>query len=89
MYHTVRVEVDVTDIIDELDADDLKELGLTKLAERSDAPITEQIRLAAVRGDVETFIECTRQLLDEKMDVFVRTDRLLAKLREVSHATAG
>lgn len=51
-----------------------------------ETPIPEQIRLAAVRGDLPAFIEHTRQLLDEEGGVFIRTDRLLAKLREVSHA---
>jgi len=50
-----------------------------------ETPIPEQIRLDAVRGDLPAFIEHTRQLLDEEAGVFVRTDRLLAKLREVHH----
>lgn len=85
MYRSIRVDIDVDEIVENLDTDDLKQLGLAKLAERSDASIAELIRLAALRGDVETFIECTRQLLDEEMDTFVRTDRLLAKLREPAH----
>lgn len=48
-----------------------------------ETPIPEQIRLAAVRGDLPAFIEFTRQLLDESAGVFVRADRLLAKLHQV------
>lgn len=83
MYRSIEVEIEVEDIVEKLDADDLKQLGLIKMAAAGGA-ITAQIHLAAVRGDLPAFIEHTRQLLDEKMDVFIRTDRLLANLREVA-----
>jgi hypothetical protein len=79
-------------------ADTLSSLGLTKIfpgqmvvsrplpEEASQTSTIEQVITAASRGDLFEFIERTCQFLDENAGVFVRTDRLLAKLREVSHA---
>lgn len=94
------VDIDDDDVIEALsDASDAKlvKYGLRRCSPDSrvvvvppgfghETPIPEQIRLAAVRGDLPAFIEHTRQLLDEEGGVFIRTDHLLAKLREVSHA---
>ncbi|MGS1128488.1 hypothetical protein ACVCL3_15945 [Rhodanobacter sp. UC4437_H4] len=81
------------------DADEytLQQLGLAKVHETEmvvrrpppdearQTPTIEHVITAASRGDLPEFIERARQFLDEQ-GVFVRTDRLLAKLREVAHA---
>lgn len=97
MYLHVPTSV-VLEAVEELSDAELSGYGLTRIKEGQvvteappcagfgkETPIPEQIRLAAVRGDLPAFIEHTRQLLDEEGGVFIRTDRLLAKLREVSH----
>lgn len=98
MYRTVRadVEIDVEDVIGKLDDDDLKELGLRRTRPKSnetaytphgfghETPVQEVIRTACMRGDLPGFIEATRQMLDEE-GIFLRVDRLLAKLREPAH----
>lgn len=75
----------------------LCEVGLTKIGphervvpalgyeEMIPTPTIERIRLAAIRGDVKAFIELTCQMLDEDLDLFVRSDHLLGKLKEVAH----
>lgn len=94
MYLHVPTSV-VLEAVEELSDTELSVYGITRIKEGQvvtdappcagfghETPIPEQIRVAAVRGDLPAFIEYTRQLLDERDDVFVRTDRLLANVRE-------
>lgn len=99
MRHTITVDVDVDidEILEDLGDEDLKDHGLTRIVDPKKArpgapagfgretPRVDVVMQAALHGDLAAFIEATHQLLREQ-ELFMRTDRLLAQVREVAHA---
>lgn len=95
-YISVEVDVEISDVLEEMDDDDLKLYGLRRFVSTKttggefakgfgrETPVQEAIRTACLRGDLPGFIEATRQMLDEE-GIFLRTDRLLPAVREVAH----